>query len=72
MVFQRIGNVQTAIFYNLVPVFAVIFAAIYLHGRLGFYQILGGLCIIGGVTLRRLPPLARKKQPDGSINSNVS
>ncbi len=63
---------QTAIFYNLVPVFAAIFAAIYLHERLGFYQILGGLCIIGGVTLTRLPPLAGTKQPDGSINSNVS
>jgi drug/metabolite transporter (DMT)-like permease len=36
---------------NLVPVFGLIFAAIVLHEKIGWVQILGGLIVIGGVTL---------------------
>ncbi len=69
---SKIGNVQTAIFQNMVPILAVIFAAIFLHESLGFYQILGGSCIIGGVTLTRLLSLKRKKQLKGSNDSKDS
>ncbi len=50
----KIGNVQTAIYQNMVPVFAVCFAMVYLNERLIMSQILGGIGIIGGVTLTRL------------------
>jgi len=36
---------------NLVPVFGLLFAMIFLHERIGLAQILGGLIVIGGVTL---------------------
>lgn len=36
---------------NLVPVFGLIFAAIFLHEKIGWAQILGGLIVIVGVTM---------------------
>lgn len=36
---------------NLVPVFGLIFAIVFLHEAIGWVQVLGGLIVIGGVTL---------------------
>ena len=36
---------------NLVPVFGLIFAVIFLREKVGFVQMLGGLIVIAGVTL---------------------
>jgi drug/metabolite transporter (DMT)-like permease len=36
---------------NLVPVFGLIFAAVFLHEAIGWIQILGGAIVIAGVTL---------------------
>lgn len=51
---SKVGSVQTAIFSNLVPILAVTIAAIYLGEILTVKQVVGGLCIISGVTLTRL------------------
>ena len=48
---ERIGAGHASIFINLVPVFAVMQAAILLGERLGLAVLLGGLLVIGGVWL---------------------
>ncbi len=48
---HRIGAGHASIFINLVPVFAVMQAAILLGERLGLAVLLGGLLVIGGVWL---------------------
>jgi drug/metabolite transporter (DMT)-like permease len=50
---KRVGNSKTAIFGNITPVFAVIFAYIFLSERLTLLQILGALVIFVGVYLTR-------------------
>lgn len=56
----KVGNVQTAIFQNMVPVFAVIIAVIFLNEKLSWIQAIGGAGIIGGVTITRLTMNNRK------------
>ena len=51
---SKVGNVQTAIFQNLVPVMAVIVAMIFLHETVNSQQVMGGAGILGGVTITRL------------------
>ena len=51
---SKVGNVQTAIFQNLVPVMAVVVAMIFLHETVNSQQVLGGAGILGGVTITRL------------------
>jgi len=51
---KRVGNSKTAIFGNITPVFAVIFAYIFLSERLTSLQITGALVIFAGVYLTRL------------------
>lgn len=58
---SKVGSVQTAIFSNLVPILAVSIAAIFLGEVLTVKQILGGLCIISGVTLTRLQSVINKR-----------
>jgi drug/metabolite transporter (DMT)-like permease len=36
---------------NLVPVFGLVFAVLFLHETVGWIQIFGGFIVIGGVTL---------------------
>ena len=48
---RRIGAAKASIFVNLVPVFAVLQAAVLLDERLGLPVIGGGLLVIGGVWL---------------------
>lgn len=47
----EIGANHAGIFLNLIPVFATIFATIFLGEQLHFAQIIGGLAVIGGVIL---------------------
>lgn len=46
-----IGPMRTAIFTNLVPVFAVLLSVIILQEQVSWYTWLGGLLVIGGVLL---------------------
>lgn len=63
---SKVGNVQTAIFQNMVPVFAVIIAAVLLHENITAKQIIGGIGIIGGVTITRLSVYLYKNNKIGS------
>lgn len=47
----KIGANKASIFLNFIPVFATIFATIFLGEQLGLAQIIGGLAVIGGVLL---------------------
>jgi drug/metabolite transporter (DMT)-like permease len=60
---QRIGNVRTSIYSNMVPVVAMAIAAVWLGERLAPAQVAGAAAIIGGVGLTRLAGLARKAPP---------
>lgn len=51
---HRIGAGQAAVFINLVPVFAVLQAAVLLDERLGLPVLAGGLLVIAGVWLTTL------------------
>ena len=67
---SKVGNVQTAIFQNMVPVFAVIIAAVFLHERMAPQQVVGGLGIIGGIFVTRLSMiLARKNGRQKAIDT---
>lgn len=46
---RKIGPTKTAIFNNLVPVFAVIFSVLILQEKVSWYTWVGGLMVIGGV-----------------------
>lgn len=48
---RQIGAARASVFVNLVPVFAVLQAAVLLDERLGFAVLAGGLLVIAGVTL---------------------
>ena len=48
---KRLGAAKASVFVNLVPVFAVLQAAILLDERLGFAVLSGGLLVIAGVWL---------------------
>jgi drug/metabolite transporter (DMT)-like permease len=50
---KRIGNSKTVIYGNIVPIFTVIFAYIFISERIGFWQALGALIILAGVYLTR-------------------
>lgn len=55
---QAIGPARTVLFTNLVPVFAVLFSVLLLDEPLLVSAVLGGLMVVGGVTLANLqrPP----------------
>jgi len=48
---KKIGPVRTAIFTNLVPVFAVLLSVIILREKISWYTWFGGILVIGGVLL---------------------
>ncbi len=50
---KRIGNSKTVIYGNIVPIFTVIFAYIFIAERIGFWQGVGALIILAGVYLTR-------------------
>jgi drug/metabolite transporter (DMT)-like permease len=52
---KRLGAAKASVFVNLVPVFAVLQAAVLLDERLGFAVLGGGLLVIAGVWLTTHP-----------------
>jgi len=50
---QRLGGTRTSVYFNLVPVFAVLSAAIFLDERLVLWQIVGGIAVLSGIFLTR-------------------
>ena len=50
---KRIGNSKTVIYGNIVPIFTVMFAYIFIAERLGFWQAIGALIILAGVYMTR-------------------
>ena len=48
---KGIGAARRSIFLNLVPVFTAVIAVLTLGERIGLVQLVGGLLVIGGVTL---------------------
>lgn len=59
---ERLGASRAAVYINLVPVFTLILAALFLGERPGALQILGMLVVLGGVYLSGTRP-AEKQQP---------
>jgi drug/metabolite transporter (DMT)-like permease len=51
---DRVGPSRAALFANLQPFFAVLFALVLLSERLDRWEIVGGLAIAGGIALERL------------------
>ena len=58
---QQLGASRASVFINLVPVFAVLQAAILLDERLGLPVLFGGLLVIAGVTLATLQKTTLEK-----------
>lgn len=50
---KRVGNSKTAIYGNITPVFAMLFAYLFIAERITLLQVAGVLIIIGGVYLTR-------------------
>jgi len=50
---KRVGNSKTVIYGNIVPIFTVIFAYIFIAERIGLWQAVGALIILIGVYLTR-------------------
>ena len=50
---QRVGAARTAIFSNLIPVFAVITGVVFLDETVSEVQLLGAVCVIAGIVLAR-------------------
>lgn len=57
----RVGANKAGIFLNLIPVFAVIFAVLFIGEKIMWYQLAGGLSVIAGVYLSaRTIPIEKK------------
>ncbi len=61
---KRIGVTRTMVYHYLMPFFAVITAALFLHEQIGLSQIIGGLAILAGVAL-----VQRRKTENGKMGS---
>lgn len=60
---QRIGNVRTSMYSNLIPVSALAIAVVFLGDRLAVRQMIGAAAVLGGVALTRLKPIWRVSLP---------
>ncbi|MEO6678103.1 MAG: DMT family transporter [Pseudomonas sp.] len=47
----RLGPSRTTLFFNLLPVFTALIAAVVLHEQLALYHLVGGMLTLGGVIL---------------------
>jgi drug/metabolite transporter (DMT)-like permease len=50
---QRVGNARTAVYTNLTPVFAILFAWVVLDATLTLLQLMGGAVVLAGLVLTR-------------------
>ncbi len=46
---RRLGVTRTVVYHYLVPLVAVLFAALFLHERIAVLQVIGGAMILAGV-----------------------
>ncbi len=60
---QRIGNVRTAMYSNLIPLSALATSVVFLGDRLSPRQALGAAAVLTGVALTRLRPVWRASLP---------
>jgi drug/metabolite transporter (DMT)-like permease len=60
---QRIGNVRTSMYSNLIPVSALATAVVFLGDRLAPRQMIGAAAVLTGVALTRLKPVWRASLP---------
>jgi len=60
---QRIGNVRTAMYSNLIPLSALATSIVFLGDRLSPRQMLGAAAVLTGVALTRLRPVWRASLP---------
>ena len=51
---QRVGNIRTSVFSNLLPVLSMSIAAVWLGERITLAEVSGAAAILGGVALTRL------------------
>jgi drug/metabolite transporter (DMT)-like permease len=51
---QRIGAARTSIYANVVPLVAMVIAAVWLHEPLTLHKIMGAMAVVAGVILTRL------------------
>ena len=65
-----LGNVRTSIIYYLLPIFSGIGAYFALGEKLYWYDMVGGLCVIGGIALVSLG--AQKEPKLSSASAGVS
>lgn len=57
----KVGANKAGVFLNLIPVFAVIFAVLFIGESLMWYQLAGGISVIAGVYLSARPIPAEQK-----------
>ncbi len=55
---RELGSARTAVYSNLLPIVAMVTAALWLREPLGWPKIAGALCVLAGVALTRLQRLA--------------
>ena len=63
---KKVGNLRTAVYSNLVPVFGTLFGVLLLGERLTAGLGMGAACILGGIVLtrvNRLDPVTASGSP---------
>jgi drug/metabolite transporter (DMT)-like permease len=60
---QRVGNVRTSVFSNLLPLLSILIAAAWLGERLTSAELGGAVAIVGGVALTRIGATASAATP---------
>lgn len=52
---ERVGAAAAGIFYNLIPLFSIFFATMFLGESVFWYQIAGGVLVVAGVLVSVMP-----------------
>jgi drug/metabolite transporter (DMT)-like permease len=53
---ERLGIARTAIMHYVIPVASIVVAWAFLGERMQLRQMVGALCVLGGITLARYHP----------------
>jgi drug/metabolite transporter (DMT)-like permease len=69
---RRVGNARTAIYSNLTPVIAILFAWVTLGDRLSALQLVGGLIVLLGLMTTRMGARRRGEAPAPSRSREPS
>jgi drug/metabolite transporter (DMT)-like permease len=62
---REIGSARTSVYSNLVPILAIVTAALFLEESLGARQLAGAALVVAGVALTRVRPRAAVPMPSG-------